>query len=465
MRVQGATRKRVSAGRYVRRYTLEQSLNLAIKLFSKASDDNLIRLTYLLERLAPSRTDAGSVRVVHEAFRTGHPSVVLAKKLGRELSDTYRQGIANFVVRSVFLDARIRGDYEKKYGVTPPFTVLISPTMRCNLKCAGCFAGEYSERDDLPADVMRRIIDEGKDIGIGFYTILGGEPLLYKPLFNIIEQNQDASFQIFTNATAVNEQVVEKLGKLGNAILVLSIEGMEKETDGRRGKGVFGKIMRAADMLRESGAPFMFSVTPTRKNTEVVTSDEFIDLMVEKGAIFGWYFNYMPVGREPDLSLMPTPEQRDLIRRRVSHLRSTRPVLLIDFWGDGALTSGCLAGGRQFMHVTNKGDVEPCIFCHFSTHNVKDCSLVEALNSDFFKGIRRAQPFGHDHIRPCPMIDHPGAMAGLVKKFSAHPTHDGAGRILNEFIPELREYSNKVKEIYKDTWENEYGWYYEWVSK
>ncbi|MCL6473187.1 MAG: radical SAM protein [Firmicutes bacterium] len=459
MRVQGAIRDQV------KRYTLEHSLNLAIKLISKASDDNLIRLTYLLEKLAPSRTDAGSVRVVREAFQAGHPSIVLAKKIGRELSDTYRRGIARFIIQTVFFDAHIRGEYEKKYGITPPFTVLISPTMRCNLKCAGCFAGEYSERDDLPADVMQRIISEGKEIGISFFTILGGEPLLYKPLFDILEQNPDASFQIFTNATTVNEQVVERLGRLGNAILVLSIEGMQKETDERRGRGVFDKIMHAADMLRESGAPFMFSATLTRKNVDVVVSDEFIDLMIEKGAIFGWYFSYMPVGREPDISLMPTPEQRDLLRRRVSHLRSTKPILLIDFWGDGPLTSGCLAGGRQFMHITNKGDVEPCIFCHVATHNIKDYSLVEALNSDFFKAIRRAQPFGHNHIRPCPLIDHPGAMAGLVKRFGARPTHEGADRILNEFIPELKDYAARVKELYKDVWEEEYGWYKEWVMK
>jgi hypothetical protein len=173
----------------------------------------------------------------------------------------------------------------------------------------------------------------------------------------------------------------------------------------------------------------------------------------------------MPVGREPDLSLMPTPEQRDYIRKRVSELRSTKPILLIDFWGDGALTSGCLAGGRQFIHITNNGDVEPCIFCHVATHNIKESSLVEALNSEFFKAIRKAQPFGHDHIRPCPLIDHPGAMAGLVKRYGAVPTHEGADRILSDFIPELREYSAKVKEMYKGVWEEEYGWYERWVSR
>jgi MoaA/NifB/PqqE/SkfB family radical SAM enzyme len=336
--------------------------------------------------------------------------------------------------------------------------------MRCNLSCEGCFAGEYSEDDDLPVETVQRIINEGRQIGIGFYTILGGEPLLYKPLLDIVAQNSDCIFQIFTNATAVNERIVKRLAELGNAILVLSIEGMQEETDERRGQGVFDKIMRAADMLRESGAPFMFSATPTRKNTEVVTSDEFIDLMIEKGAIFGWYFSYMPVGRDPDLSLMPTPEQRDYLRKRVSELRSTKPILLIDFWGDGPLTSGCLAGGRQFVHINNDGDVEPCIFCHMATHNIKESSLVEALNSDFFRAIRKAQPFGHNHIRPCPLIDHPGAMAGLAKKFGARPTHDGADRILTDFVPELRKYSARVKELYEDVWEKEYGWYDKWVS-
>jgi len=402
--------------------------------------------------------------VVREAFRSGHPSIVLAKRLGRDLSENYRRGLANFLVRTVFYDAHTRVAYEKEHGISPPFTVLISPTMRCNLSCEGCFAGEYSEDDDLPVETVQRIINEGRQIGIGFYTILGGEPLLYKPLLDIVAQNSDCIFQIFTNATAVNERIVKRLAELGNAILVLSIEGMQEETDERRGQGVFDKIMRAADMLRESGAPFMFSATPTRKNTEVVTSDEFIDLMIEKGAIFGWYFSYMPVGRDPDLSLMPTPEQRDYLRKRVSELRSTKPILLIDFWGDGPLTSGCLAGGRQFVHINNDGDVEPCIFCHMATHNIKESSLVEALNSDFFRAIRKAQPFGHNHIRPCPLIDHPGAMAGLAKKFGARPTHDGADRILTDFVPELREYSARVKELYEGVWEKEYGWYDKWVS-
>ncbi|MBE0448517.1 MAG: radical SAM protein [Actinobacteria bacterium] len=452
-------------GNRVWKHTLEKSIDLAIRLISSASDDNLIRLTYALERLAPSSTDAYSVRVVRDAFRSGHPSIILAKKLGRGLSENYRRGLANFLVRTLFYDSHARIGYEKKHGFSPPFTVLISPTMRCNLSCDGCFAGEYSEDDDLSAEVMQRIINEGRNIGIGFYTILGGEPLLYKPLFNVIEQSPDSIFQIFTNATMVNERVVERLGELGNAILVLSLEGLQRETDDRRGRGIFDRVMRAADLLRESRAPFMFSVTPTRKNAEVVVSDEFIGLMIEKGAVFGWYFSYMPVGRKPDLSLMPTPEQRDYVRRRVNEIRSTKPIILIDFWGDGALVSGCLAGGRQFIHITNNGDVEPCIFCHVATHNIKETSLVEALNSEFFKAIRKAQPFGHNHIRPCPLIDHPGAMAGLVKRYGAVPTHEGADKILSDFIPELREYSTGVKEIYKDVWEEEYGWYERWVSR
>ncbi|MDI6822568.1 MAG: SPASM domain-containing protein [Actinomycetota bacterium] len=138
------------------------------------------------------------------------------------------------------------------------------------------------------------------------------------------------------------------------------------------------------------------------------------------------------------------------------------PILLVDFWGDGPLVEGCLAGGKLYVHINNKGDVEPCIFCHFAVDNIKDKSLMQALNSDFFKAIRRSQPFGHNDLRPCPLIDHPGAMAGLVEEYSAYPTHEGAESLFGEFIPHLRECARNVAQIYKKVWDEEYKWVYDW---
>lgn len=182
--------------------------------------------------------------------------------------------------------------------------------MRCNLKCVGCYAGEYTRKDDLPLEVIDSIITQGKELGTYLYTILGGEPFIRDDLFEIYKKHKGCAFQVFTNGTLIDEEVVKKIKDCANVMPVLSVEGFEKETDERRGEGVYKKLMNAMDLLRENKIPFGFSVTYTRLNAETVTDEKFLDMLINKGAIFGWYFLYMPVGREPSTELMATPEQR-----------------------------------------------------------------------------------------------------------------------------------------------------------
>ena len=93
-------------------------------------------------------------------------------------------------------------------------------------------------------------------------------------------------------------------------ILAISLEGFEAVNDLRRGDGVYGKVMNAMDLLKKNGLVFGTSICYTSKNTETVTSDEFIRLMVDKGCRYAMYFHYMPVGNAASVELLPTPEQR-----------------------------------------------------------------------------------------------------------------------------------------------------------
>jgi hypothetical protein len=161
---------------------------------------------------------------------------------------------------------------------------------------------------------------------------------------------------------------------------------------------------------------------------------------------------------------MPQPEQRDQLRRGVMHIRNTRPLLVADFWGDGTLTGGCLSGGRKYIHINNHGDVEPCIFCHFATDNVKEKPLLDCLTSDFFRDLRRMQPFGRNLLRPCPIIDHPGVMKRAVERNNAYATHDGAESLLTDLQPGLHEYARGVKEVLNPIWETEMPWAHKWLD-
>ena len=394
----------------------------------------------------------------------GQPGNAFFKNIRRLHPNVRKRFVAGMMANFFMRDPEYTKALLKERDITSPTTILISPSMRCNLRCVGCYAAEYDSEDDLSEEMVESIIDQGEEIGTRVYTMLGGEPFVWRPLLDIIERHPQSVFLVFTNATMINDRVADRILELGNVCPTISIEGGRESTDARRGEGTYDRIMAAMDRLRERGIMFAFSATATSQNIDEITSEPFADLMVEKGAFYGWYFSYMPVGREPDLSLMPTAEQRNQLRKGVMHIRNTRPLLVADFWGDGTLTGGCLSGGRKYIHINNKGDVEPCIFAHFATDNIKDKPLIDCLCSDFFRDLRRMEPFGKNLLRPCPIIDHPAVMKKVVERNNAYPTHEGAETLINELQPGLHTYAASVRDVLNPVWQNEMPWAHKWLD-
>lgn len=367
-----------------------------------------------------------------------------------------RRGVENFFINSLLLGVERREAFKRENGFWPPYFFVISPTMRCNLKCYGCYAGNYSKLPELDEALMDRIITEAEQAGIFFLTISGGEPFCYEPLFRLAQKHDQVYFQIYTNGFLIDEQTAEQLATVGNILPVISVEGFEAETDARRGKGAFRKICAAMDRLREHKVIFGFSCTVTRQNNELVVSDEFLNFYAEKGCFIGWYFNYVPVGRGADMDLMPTPEQRLYRRQRLNAVRRECPILLADFWNDGPLIGGCIAGGSSYFHINAHGDVEPCVFVHFAVDNIKNKSLKEVLSSEFFRAIRARQPYNKNLLRPCMIIDNPHVLQEVVRLCGAYPTHPGAEAVTTELAPDLEDYSRRYAAVADPVWESEY---------
>jgi MoaA/NifB/PqqE/SkfB family radical SAM enzyme len=431
----------------VKLYTTKTAIQGALKVLPRISDERWLSLV------------KGRVyRLKKREERDFMENLLVSLK---KASENMSPDVRNKVVMNLINNAMIQGQpkrlaFAKKYGINPPNHLVISPTMKCNLRCIGCYAWQYSKKDDLPYDVCNRIIDEANDIGLYFFVITGGEPTIWPHFFDFLERHNDSFFQIYTNGTLIDNKFAKKLSKLGNAVPCISVEGFEKETDARRGKGVWKKVMRAMDVLRENGVLFGFSVTATRYNNELVVSDEFIDLFVEKGAFIGWYFNYVPIGREPNLELMPTPEQRDYRRRKILEIRRTKNIIVADFWNDGPLVNGCMAGGKNYLHINVNGDVEPCVFVHFAADNIKEKSLAEVLTSDYFMAFRKRQPYTENHLRPCSFLDNPWVLRDIVAETGAYPTHDGAETLITSLAKDLDKYAAEYKVIADKAWKEEY---------
>ncbi len=331
--------------------------------------------------------------------------------------------LTNLMLNAGFFSITARKRVQEREGCSVPWAILMDPTESCNLHCKGCWAADYEKAASMDLGLLDRIIREGKALGIYLYIYSGGEPLVRtQDILTLAERHSDCVFLAFSNATLVDENFAEASKRLGNIVLAISIEGFETETDMRRGEGTFQATARAMEILKNRGVPFGFSTCYHRYNTEIVGSPEYIDSMVEKGCRFGWYFTYMPLGKDARPDFIATPDQREFMYRQVRKLRNSKPIFLMDFWNDGEFTEGCIAGGRRYIHINASGDVEPCAFIHYSNVNIRDTPLLDALKSPIFREYAARQPFNENHLRPCPLLDNPDALVDIVRASGAHST-------------------------------------------
>lgn len=434
-------------------------VNQFLSALNGCSDETLIRLTRLAERLAVYPIHRKQIAWIRERFEENHPAIQLARRFLNEVHPNVRRGLLmNMFVRGLWIGNAVRDEIRTRKGFRPPYLLIVSPTMRCNLRCPGCYAGTYEQDEELSAERLDRLVEEARNLAMHFMVISGGEPFLRRDLFTLFEKHPDVAFLVYTNGTRIDADVAKRLAELGNVAPAISVEGFEKETDARRGPGVYQKVVNAMKALREAGCLYGFSATVTRQNADVLTSDAFIDHYVDLGCYFGWFFLYMPVGREPNVDLMPTPEQRDRMRRQALHIRRTRPIFVVDFWGDGPLSGGCIAGGRTYAHINHRGEVEPCIFAHFAVDNIHEKSLEEALNSPFFRNIRARQPFSENELRPCMIIDHPHILREVVAESGARSTDGGGESLLVKHAAALDAYAQAYAKLADPAWEEGYEW-------
>lgn len=450
----------------VKRATARFTAHQLLKLLERSDDASLIRMTRLAERLAPISHYKAQMRQLRELFEQGHPALELTRKLVTQLHPNCRNSVVEALgINATWMGHLDRETFAKKHGFFPPFLMVISPTMRCNLDCVGCYAGLYPRRgDSLDLETIDRAVTEAEEMGVRLFIISGGEPFVRKDLFELYERHRGSWFQIYTNGTLIDDETVDRIIELGNVAPAISIEGWEEQTDARRGAGVYRRVMESMDRLREAGALFGFSATATSRNVDVYLDERWIDHMIAKGCLFGYFFMFVPVGKDDDLSLMLSPQQRNALRAWSMEIRRRKPVFVADFWNDGCLTDGCMAGGQLYLHLNYRGDVEPCVFMHFAQDNLKDLyangkGLADALKSDFFCAVRKRNRKHKNRLQPCMIVDHTHWLREAVAEGHARPTHPGAEAILTGHFDGLRNWSCEYARLADAAWESgEYDW-------
>ena len=400
-------------------------LKKALNMLKDEPEKNIPKLMNWVDRVCPDDLLAAPRSMVRDILQD--PDNVwykFATSLWSDIDDNVRTKVfENFLINSAVIGCHRQEQVKAEHDCNVPWAILMDPTSACNLGCIGCWAAEYGNQLSMDFDTLDSIIQQGKEMGTYMYIYSGGEPLIRKKdIIKLCEKHDDCMFLSFTNGTLIDEEFADEMLRVKNFIPAISIEGFEKETDDRRGAGTYKKVIQAMELLQSKKLPFGASCCFTSKNTEVIASEAFIDDLVARGNKFAWFFTYMPVGVGSPTDLLATPAQRELMYHRIRDYRDTKPIFTIDFWNDSEYVGGCVAGGRNYLHINPNGDIEPCAFIHYSDSNIREKTLLEAYKSPLFMEYKKNQPFNDNLLRPCPLLDNNGRLAEMVHASGAHST-------------------------------------------
>ena len=437
---------------------VRMGLKTAFSYLGKNPDENIPKLMKWTDRLAGDGEN--SFKKHRDVIRNviNDPDCNMHKLIWSLWDDidshVLEKAFENFALNAVLLGWKKEEELRKKYDCNIPWAILLDPTSACNLHCTGCWAAEYGNKLNLSFDEIDSIITQGKEMGVYFYIYTGGEPLVRKnDLIAICHKHNDCMFLTFTNGTLIDDDFTEAMLEVGNLIPALSVEGFESSTDARRGKGTYQKVVRAMNLLKEKRLPFGISCCYTAQNVDSISSEEYIAQMVEWGAKFVWYFHYMPVGNEAVPELMPSVEQRKYMYHRVREIRASQPIFAMDFQNDGEYVGGCVAGGRRYLHINAAGDIEPCVFIHYSDANIRKTSLLEALQMPLFKAYHAGQPFNENHLRPCPMLENPEKLRAMIDSTDAHSTDLQSPESAEHLCAKCEQYAADWAAAAEELWE------------
>ncbi len=295
-----------------------------------------------------------------------------------------------------------------KLGLDAPICLTWELTYACNLECVHCLSSSgRRDPDELTTDEAKRVIDEFAAMQIFYINIGGGEPMIRRDFFELVEYaiGRGIGVKFSTNGAFIDADKARRLARLDYLDIQISLDGTDAATnDAVRGEGSYDTAIAAMDHLRAAGfGPFKISVVVTRNNVDQL--DEFQALADHYGAQLR-ITRLRPSGRGADSwhDLHPTnAQQRQIYEWLLAH---GEQVLTGDsFFHLNALGSENLPGlnlcgaGRVVCLIDPVGDVYACPFVihdEFRAGNVRDGGGFTAVwkQSELFTGLREPESPG-----------------------------------------------------------------------
>lgn len=241
-------------------------------------------------------------------------------------------------------------------------------TDRCQLNCDHCLRDPDQKAVDLPVDLFRRILAQGRaTFGTDHAALTGGEPTLHPEFEALIDALVDEGYtwHMISNAERF-DRVIESLQKRPERLAALtrvsiSLDGADREThDSIRGPGSWDTVMRAVTLCTAIELPFYLQIAINARNVHQI--DAFGLLAAQLGASKVSYGLTFPTGTFLDRNLYLSPDEWRRVARQLARLQDVLAVPIdwsAGFPSDKAFHS-CAPWSGDPLHVDVQGRLNLC---------------------------------------------------------------------------------------------------------
>ncbi len=257
-----------------------------------------------------------------------------------------------------------------KGGLDAPICLTWEITYACNLQCVHCLSSSGT-RDprELSTDQAKAVLDELRDLQVFYINIGGGEPMIRKDFFEILEhaETNNIGVKFSTNGTYITAENARRLAAMNYLDIQISLDGVDAATnDAVRGKGSYATAIAAMNHLREANfGQFKISVVVTRHNVDQL--DAFKTLADSYGAQLR-ITRLRPSGRGADTwdELHPTQQQQrqiyDWLMKHGENVLTGDSFFHLNAFGESLPGLNLCGAGRVVCLIDPIGDVYACPF-------------------------------------------------------------------------------------------------------
>ncbi|MBC2581833.1 putative heme d1 biosynthesis radical SAM protein NirJ1 [Clostridium sp. DJ247] len=333
----------------------------------------------------------------------------------------------------------ISGAAQEKYGVSSGKgpVVVWNCTRTCNLKCMHCYADSDSKtyQEELSTEEAKDFIKDLGEFRIPVILFSGGEPLMRKDIFSLIEHSNTYNIRstISTNGTLLDKEVCETLNKLNVGYVGVSLDGIGSRHDEfRKTKGAFEKAIKGIRNCLEVRQKVGLRFTINRYNYDQL-GDIFKLIKEEKiPRVCFYHLVYSGRGNEmikEDITKEETRNAMDFIIEKTLELGENVEILTVDNHADAVYVylqalkkhpnlaekilqliklNGGNRSGMAFANVDYNGNVHPDQFTWNHTFgNLRENKFSHIwMNSqhDILRGLRDRKPLLKGRCSKCKWI-------------------------------------------------------------